>query len=37
MIDSPSASSYEMTWAVERSAPSSGYGEPDAQPESTIP
>ncbi len=26
-----------MTWAVERTDPSSGYVEPDDQPPSTIP
>src|SRR5918999_762523 len=35
--DNPIASSYEMTCAVDRTPPSSGYVEPDAQPASTRP
>ena len=31
------ATSYEITWALERNPPSSGYVEPDDQPASTIP
>jgi len=33
----PIAISYEITWAAERSEPSSGYGEPDDQPDSRMP
>src|SRR3954447_15653600 len=36
-IDRPIATSYEIIWALDRSAPSSGYVEPDAQPASTTP
>jgi hypothetical protein len=35
--DRPIESSYEMTCAVERTAPSSGYVEPEDQPPSTMP
>ncbi len=36
-IDRPIATSYEIIWAADRSAPSSGYVEPDAHPPSTMP
>src|SRR3954468_18649397 len=36
-IDRPIATSYEIIWAAERRPPSSGYVDPDAQPESTMP
>src|SRR5690349_18027233 len=36
-IDRPIATSYEIICAAERSPPSSGYVEPDAQPDSTMP
>lgn len=35
--DNAIAISYEITCAVERRPPSSGYVEPDAQPASTMP
>src|SRR5437660_1391663 len=36
-MDSPIATSYEIICADDRSAPRSGYVEPDAQPASTTP
>src|SRR5579875_1800207 len=35
--ESPIATSYEIICAAERNAPSSGYVEPEDQPDSTIP
>src|SRR5690606_16067484 len=35
--DSPSDTSYEISWAEARMPPISGYGEPEAQPPSTTP
>src|SRR6478752_8909252 len=36
-IDRPMATSYEIIWAALRRPPSSGYVEPDDQPDSTMP
>src|SRR3954447_14827257 len=36
-IDRPIATSYEIICAAERSPPSNGYVDPDAQPDSTMP